>query len=130
MKEIKRTRTVEEVVGYEASDGTRFNNQEECKKYEETAKGVIFNEFKRLIIGEPFGECTIWSDYGYGSDEFQLAVIEIKNADDLHTANMFAEAYKFGYVFTNDFIGKRILINLGYYGSYGDCGLYPRTEEE
>lgn len=130
MKEIKCTRQIEEVVAYEASDGTRFKSKEACETYENTAKVVIFNEFKQLIVGEPFSECSIWENYGYGGEEFELAVIEIKNADDLHTANMFSEAYGFDYIFSNELIGKRVLVNLGYHGSYGDCGMNPRTEEE
>ena len=130
MKEIKWTRTIEEVVAYEANDGTRFNSKEECEKYEETAKSVIFNEFKQLMVGEPFSESSIWENFGYGSEEFQLAVIEIKNVDDLHIANMFAEVYKYGFTFTNDHIGKRLLINLGYECAYGDCGMCPRTEDD
>lgn len=130
MKEIKNTRTIEEVICYEAEDGTRFKNKEECETYENTAKSVIFNEFKQLMVGEPFSECSIWEKYGYGGEEFELAVIEIKNADDLHTANMFAKAYGYGYVFPNEMIGKRVLVNLGYCGSYGDCNINPRTEEE
>ena len=128
MKEIKTKRTIEEVIGYESSDGRRFNSKDECKKYEETAKAVIFNDFKRLMKCEPFSENTIWQDYGYGSEDFMLTIIEIKNVDDLHVANMFAEAYKYCDRFTTDEIGKgRLLINLGYYGTYGDCGFYPRT---
>ena len=33
MKEIKEIRTIEEVVGYEAYDGTKFVDKTECEKY-------------------------------------------------------------------------------------------------
>lgn len=130
MKEIKTKRYVEEVCCYEANDGKRFKSKEECYAYEETAKAVIYEDFRRLMVGEPFCEAVIWEDYGYGSEDFMLAIIEIKNAEDLHSANMFAEAYKFCGRFSSEDIGKRMLINLGYYGSYGDVGFCQRTESE
>lgn len=40
MKAITNVKTVEEIVGYEACDGTRFTTKEECQKYEDTAKAV------------------------------------------------------------------------------------------
>lgn len=128
MKEIKRTRTIEEVTGYEAEDGTWFKTKEECEKYEETAKAVIRRNFKRLMIGEEFPECHIWERFGYGSEEFNLAIIEIKNEDDLRAVNMLAELEKCGSV-SPDYIGKRVLVSIGYNGEF-DCNLCPRTEEE
>jgi len=130
MKEIKRVKTIEEITGYEACDGKWFANKDECLKYEETARAVIFKEFKQLMIGEPFPECNIWENFGYGGEEFEYAIIEIKNENDLHIANMFSEVYNYGFTFKNDMIGKRLLIALGYDGSYGDCCLCPRTEDE
>ena len=93
MKTLKYTKTEEIITGYEADDGHVFATEEECKKYEETARGVILHDLKQLMIGEPFAECGIWERFGYGSEEFMLAVIEIKNADDLHTVKMFIKAY-------------------------------------
>jgi len=41
---------------------------------------------------------------------------------------MFRKAYSFcDDNIGTEFIGQKVLINLGYAGSYGDCGLYPRT---
>ena len=131
MKEIKHTRMVEEIIGYQAEDGKNFRSKEECETYEETAKAVIFNEFKQLMInGEPFSENNIWENFGYGNEDFALAVIEIKDEHDLHIANMYSEAYKYGYTFPKEMIGKRVLVSLGYFGAYGDCAFFPRTEEE
>ena len=134
MKESKRTKTVEEIIGYEAEDGTMFKEKEECVKYEATAKAVIYDRFKQLIVDEPFLECHIWERFGYGGEEFQLAVIEIKNEDDLNALNMFHKAYKFyeNKPISSDFIGHRVLINLGYVydGGMGDCSMQPRTEEQ
>ena len=128
MKELKRTKTVEEIFGYEAEDGTFFNDKAECEKYEATAKAVIYKEFKKLMVGEPFPECHIWESFGYGSEEYMLVIIEIKDANDVHTANMFSESVSGCFTFTNEHIGKRFLVNLGY--SYdSECALCPRTED-
>ena len=133
MKELTHTKTVTETYGYQAYDGAFFSSKEECEKYEITAKAVIFNEFKRLFVGEDFSETQIFENFGYGSDEWGKAVIDIKNADDLHAVNMWIENAKYcdhtGGL-DNSYIGKRLLVNLGQYGDFGDCNLYPRTEEE
>ena len=50
--EIKKT--VEEIIGVEyiAEDGTIFNNEEECEKYEKSALFVVSNKLKRLTTKE------------------------------------------------------------------------------
>ena len=129
MTESKITRTVEEVTGYYADDGTFFRDKAECEKYEQTAKMVIFKEFKALMIGEPFPECSIWERFGYGGEEYELAVIEIKDKEDLRIANMYGEINKKGTPLTEDVIGKRVLIDIG--DTYcRDASWRPRTEEE
>lgn len=50
MKEIKRTRIIEEVTGYEASDGTVFKTEDECVKYEGTAEAVITKRFFSHVV--------------------------------------------------------------------------------
>lgn len=120
MEVIKRTREVEEIIGYRASDGKFFSSQEECEKYEQSAQLAIYNGFVGLSVdGKPFSECTIWEDYGYGSEEWELLVIEIKNENDLKVANMFAEMQepKEDVLYINRFkpehIGKRLLVSIG-----------------
>ena len=120
MEVIKRERTIEEIIAYEAGDGTRFASEEECKQYENSANYAIYNSFIGLSVdGKPFSECTIWEDYGYGSEEWLLLVIEIKNENDLKVANMFAEMQepKEDVKYTNRFkpehIGKRLLVSIG-----------------
>ena len=55
MKAITNVKTVEEIVGYEACDGTRFTTKEECQKYENTAEAVIKGRFKKLVVKEMVG---------------------------------------------------------------------------
>lgn len=131
MKEIKRERKIEEVTGYEAFDGKWFKEKEECEKYERSAYGVIAKEFESLFVRERFAECSIWEEYGYGSEEFEMAIIYIKDANDLHTANKYYELVSNGgcKLIGTEYIGKKILVNLGYsYDRYvPPC---PRTMED
>ncbi len=119
MKELKVTRTIEEVTGYEADDGRRFKTEEECRKYENSAKYAIYNQFIKLGISEPFSECQIWENYGYGSEEWSLIVVDIKDENDLKIANMFAEmqvpktSFPDDFRFNSSHIGKRILVGIG-----------------
>ena len=129
MTELKQKRTIEEVYGYEATDGTRFGSREECEKYEKTAANVINTRFKNLMVGgEPFPEYQIWESFGGGSDEYEYAVIEMKNADDLKIANMYGELHGKGQL-SEVYIGKRILVTLGDHYC-PDSAWYPRTEED
>lgn len=50
MKEIKQSRIIEEVTGYEAFDGTVFKTEEECIKYEGTAEAVITKRFFSHVV--------------------------------------------------------------------------------
>lgn len=132
MEEIKRERIITEVIGYEAFDGKRFDNKEECEKYEKSAYGVRYKELKSLMIGgDVFNECSIYESFGYGSEEFELAVLDIKNQDDLGTANKYFELVSNGnaQLIDKKYIGKRVLVNVGYLHDR-DVNPYPKTEEE
>lgn len=129
MKEIKRTVTREEITGYEANDGTIFKTKEECEKYENTAEAVINKEFRKLMLGgEEFPECQIYENFGYGSEEFNMAVLDIKNANDLEIANRYYELHSKKLI-SNEYIGKRTLVCTGY---SHDRNVYPcpKTYEE
>ena len=133
-KNIKKVQKIEEVITYEAYDGTVFKTEEQCKKYEETARAVIEKAFYSLMIHErPFPECGIFEDFGYGSEEFEMAVIDIKDVNDLEIANRYF-AFHQG---TNprligaEYIGKRVLVNMGYvYDDFKDVNPRPITEKE
>ena len=130
MKELKRERTIEEVYGYEAEDGKIFKTKEECINYEQSAKAVIEREFNQLIVGEKFYETYIWENFGYGSDEYEMAVIEIKDINDLMIANRYYEIND-GKLIDKKYIGQKILVNIGYdYDSVKQTNPQPRTQEE
>ena len=113
MKEIKQTRTIEEITGYEAEDGKWFKTKEECEKYEQSAKCAIKTAFNKLIL-ETWKECELWEEYGYGGEEYEYWVIEIKDENELKVANQFAKDTKSPYDFSPSDIGKRFLISAGY----------------
>lgn len=50
VNEIRKIETIEKLVRteYIAEDGTVFSNEEECKKYEESALFAVSKELKRM----------------------------------------------------------------------------------
>lgn len=53
MKEIKEEKThevKETITYYEAIDGTRFHYQDECIKYENSARGILRAKLKKLEV--------------------------------------------------------------------------------
>ena len=128
MKEIKTTRTIEEVTGYEAFDGTKFTDKRECEKYEKlTAEEAIDKRFLKLIVAM-FEELAftdkvnlVGSGIGEGNG---VVVVKIKDEDDLNIAKAFQKIHQPGTKrnFTEDMIGKEILVYI--------TGDYYITEQE
>lgn len=133
MKKNEIKRTVEQVVRVEyiAEDGTVFYNEEECKKYEESALFVVSNKLKRLT--------TKWTSMGALnedlSDECELEIFNVQTKEDLDNLRryLYLKATKNGasekhikdaftsvdgrrkdYVFDNVTIGHEVLIFWGY----------------
>ena len=81
MKKNEIKRTIEEVVRVEyiAEDGTVFYNEEECKKYEESALFAVSNKLKRLTT-EWTSICQLNEE---GSDECELEIFDIQTESDL-----------------------------------------------
>lgn len=83
MKTNTITRTQEVVVRteYVADDGVVFYNEEECKKYEESALFACSNQLKRFKKnGKDF---SMYDFNDECSDEYLVEVFDIKNDDDL-----------------------------------------------
>lgn len=114
MREITEQRTITETVGYEAIDGRRFKTKEECEKYEQSAEHVINSDMKAIMVGEKFPESDIWSEYGYGCEEFYMGVIDIRNADCLEIANKYFDYNGSKKLIQPELIGNKVLVNLGY----------------
>jgi hypothetical protein len=68
----------------QATDGTEFNSLEECKKYEESALGVIRSKIAKLIVYDTrkiSGE-DAWSIMG-GCDDHDIVAVKMNTAADL-----------------------------------------------
>lgn len=78
VNEVKRTKTIEEVVrtDYIAEDGEVFSNEEECKKYEESALFAVSKQLKRLDNKK--NGASEYDIYDECSDEY---LVEIFNAE-------------------------------------------------
>ena len=113
MKELKRTETIEKVIGYEANDGTRFDSKEECKKYEKSAFAVVYERFRKLVVKELW-ENDVFENQGYGNEEYVYYLIDIKDDNDVNTYNHFAQFTDGKKSIDNSYIGKRILVGAGF----------------
>lgn len=130
MKEIKETKTIETVVGYEAMDGKRFGTKEECEKYEDSAEFVIQQDFFKVIKDNKLiPECEIFANYGYGSEEYEYAVVNIKDVNVLEIINKYLKLHDIKMV-EPDRIGQNVLIEIGnLYVGYADAPR-PKTIDE
>ena len=131
--EIKTTKTIEEVVRVEyiAEDGQVFSNEDECKKYEESALFVVSKKLKKLN--------TEWvSHYDLienGCEEDELEIFDVQTEEDLDNLRryLYLKAIKNGasdkyikdcftskdgkradFVFDNVTIGHEVLIFWSY----------------
>lgn len=135
MKELKTTKVVEEIIGYEAFDGEVFKSKEECMKYEGTANAVIKRNFMENVVVRKLEVCEV-TKYGVaflfadGGEDWFAALVRIKNETDLQYAQMFQENVHPGLnrKFTPDDIGKDLIISLGFendccyvYGTIDEC---------
>lgn len=121
MEIIKVTKTVEEITGYKAFDGTEFKTKEECEKYEETASAVIKKRFMETCIKHIIEDSVVT---GEGGDFFEAsvgdcyssAIVRIENEEELKIALMYQELIgshaKRRMFSANDF-GKDLLCYIG-----------------
>ena len=80
MKENKVARTVYD-IHYEATDGTKFVNREECEKYEQTAKAIIRTRFLKLVVNEG----TEYHYFNVGSDDDSVYAVKLNSREDADT---------------------------------------------
>lgn len=124
MKRNEIKRTVEEVVRVEyiAEDGQVFRNEEEYKKYEESALFAVSKELKRLNK-KPMSQYNINDDC---SDEYEVEVFDVQTEKDkenlmryayLKTKQNYSNADVNG-VFNNLTIGHEVILFWNYDQDY------------
>lgn len=107
MKELKRS--VEQVYGYEAIDGTYFEDKDECEKYDKSANAAAFAAAKKLVGKESCADtafgmfCTCCED--------QICIYHIKTADDLQVLNTYIKAKNtFNDIAGPEMIGHKVAV--------------------
>lgn len=137
MKEIKTVETVEKIVGYEACDGRKFEDKEQCLKYEKTATAVITADFRKRVVNVM--ELIKITDEGAVpfceiGEGWYVALVKIQNHDDLKVCNMFSQLQRNKNMFTEDMIGKSVFVSIGSGSGNGgyefdNCWVYGTVEE-
>jgi len=88
----KKIERVEYVKEYVANDGEVFQSEEECRKYEQTAKGAINGMFMKLPNIQ-INECAADTDPFYTfSCEDTIYAIRIQNVEELEVVNKWIKA--------------------------------------
>lgn len=83
MKSLTRENTITETYGYEAYDGTFFTSESECVQYESTAKSVVGQMYKKLVVASGAAH-DLFVD---GDCDSQLDVVCCKTVEDLTIVN-------------------------------------------
>jgi hypothetical protein len=126
MKELTREVTTTEIIGYRAADGKEFRNKEECENYERTAKAVIQADFEKLVMAEN-NEYGLFEYFGVGCEDYRIVRITIDNMEELRQANMYSQLIKNKNLFTEEHIGKSLIVGTGW--EHDACYLYGTIEE-
>ena len=96
MKKNEIKRTIEEVVRVEyiAEDGEVFYNEEECRKYEESALFVVAKKLKKL--NTKFA--SIYDLIENGCEEDELEIFDVQTKEDLDNLRryLYLKAIKHG----------------------------------
>ena len=94
---------VTKVTHYEAIDGTTFTTEEECVKYEDTAKCVLLTKYKPLVK-RTASECDIFNT---GSDEYMIDILQyLSSESDIDILIQLHRLYCSGRNFKDDFYDK------------------------
>ena len=94
---------VTKVTRYEAIDGTTFTTEEECVKYEDTAKCVLLTKYKPLVK-RTASECDIFNT---GSDEYMIDILQyLSSESDIDILIQLHKLYCSSRNFNDDFYDK------------------------
>lgn len=97
MKKIQKEIVRKEYVSvFVANDGTEFSDEAECKKYDESAKGVLLAKYQQVVLKES----DAYSLFGFGSDEEVIEVVKLNSNEDV---DLIVQCY----LLENDYIKER-----------------------
>lgn len=105
VNEVRKTETIEKLVKIEyiAEDGTIFYNEEECKKYEESALFAVSKQLKRL--DKKKNGASEYDIYDECSDEYLVEIFNAETERDLENIRRYIYlkvASRFGKVNEHD----------------------------
>ena len=63
------------ITKWEAADGTQFDSNKECEKYENSAKCVILAKYKEFVIKES----DEYHLFGVGNEDCQVDIVRVPN---------------------------------------------------
>jgi len=114
MKEIKETITQEyTVTKYQAFDGEKFDTEEECQKYENSAAGVLFCKIDDFTVKV---DCAFEPDE---NDENKYKAVIPRNQRDIDILNQLWKLYggksKEDMLFDGTYIKSLIFIGYRFY---------------
>ena len=94
---------VTKVTHYEAIDGTTFTTEEECQKYEDTAKCVLLTKYKPLVKRT----ASEYDIFNTGSDEYMIDILQyLSSESDIDILIQLHRLYCSGRNFNDDFYDK------------------------
>ena len=113
MKEVKETIT-KEVTKYQSFDGEKFDTEEECQKYENSAAGVLFCKIDDFTVK---ADCAFEPDEG--SDENRYKAVIPRNQRDIDLLNQLWKLYegksKENILFDGTYIKSLIIVGYRFY---------------
>ena len=117
MKAITVEKTVQEITGYEADDGTWFRTEEECKKYEASACYAAEKAARECRTKQTSVECAF--DGFCGCYEDEIYVYDIHNAHMLQVVNTYlASLNRSNKLIPPEMIGHKVCVQQYYDDTY------------
>jgi hypothetical protein len=107
--------TVEKIVGYEAFDGCRFADVEECKKYENSALSVAKAVATHHEVNWQYSDSVFYMP----DCEGKVVVYNIDSADTLFSINQYLNLMnKENSMISNKYIGSQVALEFPAYDDY------------
>lgn len=122
MKKITREETkVITIEVWVSVDGKEFNNEEDCKQWENSYKGTLSASWNLIKKEEINSGCF---GIPYGCDDYECYLLKPSSLEEITLINAYinSETYNNCQTLTTDHINKLIVLNFGYDRDY--CDVY------